>query len=240
MRFGTRVWGLGKFLLLVGALTATFFVFAAVAMRAALRAREVQVPTLVGSTVNDASQALADVGLTLRLDENQRPDDKVPPGRIMQQDPAAGVAARRQRTIRVWLSSGARSTTVPPLVGQTERSARIRLDQDGLQMATVSEFRSPDYAADAVVAQDPAPAARAPGVSVLLNRGEQSTTYVMPDLIGMNGERAAEALRRRGFRVSIVGSQPYSGVPAGTVVRQQPAGGFRVGPADSISIEVSR
>jgi serine/threonine-protein kinase len=150
------------------------------------------------------------------------------------------VPARRQRSIRVWISAGPRATTVPALVGETERTARLRLDQDGLQMATVSEFRSTDYPADAVVAQDPAPASRAPGVSVLLNRGERAITYVMPDLIGMNGERAAEVLRRQGFRVSIVGSQPYAGVPPGTVVRQQPAGGFRVGPSDAISIEVSR
>jgi serine/threonine-protein kinase len=158
----------------------------------------------------------------------------------MQQDPPPGVETRRQRTVRVWVSSGARSTTVPPLVGQNERTARMRVEQDGLAVATVSEFRSPDYPADAVVAQDPAPSSRAPQVSVLLNRGEQATTYVMPDLIGMNGDRAAEALRRRDFRVTIVGSQPYPGVPPGTVVRQQPAGGFRVGPADAISLEVSR
>jgi len=56
----------------------------------------------------------------------------------------------------------------------------------------------------------------------------------------MNGERAAEALRTRGFRVTITGSQPYPGVPQGTVVRQQPAGGFKVGPADAIALEVSR
>ena len=62
----------------------------------------------------------------------------------------------------------------------------------------------------------------------------------MPDLIGLNGERAADVLRARGFRVSIVGQQPYPGVPPGTVVRQQPAGGFQVGPAEAISIEVSR
>jgi serine/threonine-protein kinase len=240
MTVGARVWTVGKLLVLVGALALTFVVFAAVAMRVALRAREVQVPDLVGASVNDASRMLADLGLGLRLDPNQRPDERVPPGQIMQQDPPAGVQARRQRTIRVWLSAGARSTTVPPLVGQTERTARMRLDQDGLEVATISEFRSPDYPADAVVAQYPAPAARAPGVSVLLNRGEQATTYVMPDLIGMNGERAADALRARGFRVSIVGSQPYAGVPPGTVVRQQPVGGFRVGPADAISLEVSR
>jgi len=62
----------------------------------------------------------------------------------------------------------------------------------------------------------------------------------MPDVIGVDGERAADALRRQGFRVSIVGTQPYPGVPPGTVVRQQPAGGFRVGGSDAISLEVSR
>lgn len=240
MPLGTRVWTLGKLLLLVGALAATFFVFAAVAMRVALRSQEVQVPELVGNTVNDATQTLADLGLALRLDPNQRPDERVSAGRIMQQEPLPGAQARRQRTIRVWVSTGPRTTTVPPLVGQTERTARIRLEQDGLEVASISEFRSPDYPADAVVAQDPSPTSRAPRVSVLLNRGEQATTYVMPDLIGMNGDRAAEALRTRGFRVTIVGSQPYAGVPPGTVVRQQPAGGFRVGPAEAISLEVSR
>jgi serine/threonine-protein kinase len=240
MPLHARVWGLGKFLVLVGALVATFLVFALVSMRVALRGREVQVPNLVGATIDGASKAAADLDLALRIDPSQRPDERVPPGSIMQQDPAAGVQIRRQRSIRVWVSSGPRTTTVPALVGQAERTARTRLDEDGLAVATISEFRSPDYPADAIVAQDPAPSTRAPQVSVLVNRGEQSTTYVMPDLIGTNGERAAEALRTRGFRVSIVGSQPYPGVPPGTVVRQQPAGGFRVGPADPISLEVSR
>src|SRR4029077_2002777 len=106
MQLKTRVWGLGKFLLLVGALAATFLVFAAAAMRVALRAREVRVPVLVGHTVNDASETLAGLGLSLRIDPNQRPDDKVPAGRVMQQDPVPGGAARQQRTIRVWVSSG--------------------------------------------------------------------------------------------------------------------------------------
>ena len=240
MPLGTRVWSLGKLLILIGALAATFFVFAGVAMRVALRAREVEVPTLIGRTVNDASQTLAAAGLGLRIDPNQRTDEKVAAGRIMQQDPPAGVRARQQRTIRVWVSTGPRTTRVPLLVGQTERTAQLRVQQDGLEITSVSEFRSPDYAADAVVSQDPPPASRAPSVSLLLNRGEQATTYVMPDIIGMNGDRAADALRSRGFRISIVGSQPYPGVPPGTVVRQQPMGGFQVGPGDPISIEVSR
>jgi beta-lactam-binding protein with PASTA domain len=240
MRLGIRVWNVGKFFLIVGALGATFLIFFGISMRMALRAREVEVPVLVGLTINDATETLAPLGLGLRVDENRRADPKVPLGHVMQQEPDAGMRARRQRTIRVWVSSGPRVTTVPTLVGQTERTARIRLDQDGVQVGTLSEIRSADYPTDAVVAQNPPPASKAPEVSLLLNRGEQATTYVMPDLIGMDGIRAAEAMRSRGFRVTIVGTQTVPGIPVGTIVRQQPAGGYKVGSADPISVEVSQ
>jgi serine/threonine-protein kinase len=158
----------------------------------------------------------------------------------MQQDPVPGVRTRQKRSVRVWVSAGVRATIVPALAGQTDRTARIRLEQDGITVVSTTEIRSLDYPADAVVAQDPAPQVRAPAVSLLINRGEEATTYVMPDVIGTEGVRAAAALRARGFRVTITGSQPYPGIPAGTVVRQTPAGGFRVGTSDSISLEVSR
>ena len=236
----SRVWSLGKFFVLIGALGVTFLVFFGVSMRVALWARDVQVPSLVGRTVNEATAALADRDLALRVEENQRPDDKIEVGKVMQQEPEAGVTSRRQRTVRVWISSGPKRTIVPPLVGQNERAAQSSLQQQGVVVSSVSEFRSSDYPADVIVAQDPAATSRAPEVSILLNRGELSATYVMPDVIGVDGERAADALRRQGFRVSIVGTQPYPGVPPGTVVRQQPAGGFRVGASDAISLEVSR
>ena len=240
MRLGTRVWSVGKFFLLVGALGATFLIFFGISMRVALRAREVEVPALVGLTVNQATASLATLGLGLRVDDNRRADAKVPIGHVMQQEPAAGQRARRQRTIRVWVSSGPRVTIVPALVGQSDRTAQMRLAQDGVQITTRSEIRSADYPTDAVVSQNPPPDSRAAEVSLLLNRGEQATTYVMPDLIGMDGDRAAEAMRSRGFRVTIVGAQSVQGIPVGTIVRQQPAGGYKVASADAISLEVSR
>jgi eukaryotic-like serine/threonine-protein kinase len=237
-RFG--VWSVGRLLLLAAALGGTFLLFFGVALRVALRARVVQVPTIVGKTVNDASQTLGALGLTLKIDPTRRPDERVSANHIMLQDPPAGAAARTPRSIRVWLSAGPRTTTVPQLIGQTERTARIRMEQDGVELGSVSEFRSPDYAADAVVSQDPPPEVKAPKVSLLLNRGEASITYVMPDVIGIDGNRVSDGLRAQGFRVTITGSQPYPGIPPGTVVRQQPQGGFRVAASDPISLEVSR
>ena len=51
---------------------------------------------------------------------------------------------------------------------------------------------------------------------------------------------AADALRSRGFRVAVVGDQPYPGVPTGVVLRQSPQAGFQIAPGEPISLEVSR
>ena len=222
------------------ALGGTFLLFFGVALRVALRAREVQVPVLVGKTVNDASQSLATLGLTLKIEPVRRTDPQVPQNRIVQQDPAGGVAAAGA-AIDPRLDQ--RGTTHDDSTGAGRADGAHGAPPHGTgwcRARFMTEFRSPDYPADAVVSQDPPPAAKAPSVALLLNRGEQSTTYVMPDVIGTDGAHVADALRARGFRVTIVGSQPYPGVPPGTVVRQQPARRLSRGRADPISLEVSR
>lgn len=240
MAFSTRVWSAGKLLLLIVALVATYVVSAALAMRLALKAREVRVPSLVGQPLNKASAALVDLGLALKVDEVRRVEPKVGAGRVAQQDPPPGTVARRGRSVKVWVSAGAQAPVVPKLVGETERTAEMRLQQDGLALAGVSEIRSNDFPADIVVAQDPPAQTRGTSVSLLVNRGQGAAVYVMPDLIGVNGLRAADVLRESGFRVAVVASNPYPGVPPGVVIRQSPQGGFQVGPADTISLEVSR
>ena len=240
MALSTRVWGAGKLLLLGGALAATYVLFAAASMRVALRAREVQVPNLTNRTAHEASAIAAELGQTLKVDDTRRVDPKIGAGRVLGQEPAAGSTARRQRTLKIWLSAGQRASTVPRLIGETERTAQLRLAQDGLTLSEIAEITSQTFAPDVIVAQTP-PAKTAGGnVALLVNRGDRGASYVMPDLIGVNGDRAADILRSRSFRVAVVGSNPYPGVAAGVVIRQSPQAGFQIGPGEPISLEVSR
>jgi eukaryotic-like serine/threonine-protein kinase len=240
MAFRTRVLGAGKLIVLAVALVATYLVFAGASMRLALRSREVQVPDVSNRTANEASAIASNLGLALKVDDIRRPDPKIGAGRVIAQEPAAGSVARRQRSLKIWLSAGPRTTTVPRLVGETERTAQLRLVQDGLALTEVSEIRSQTFAPDVVVAQTPPAKSVSGRVALLVNRGERGASYVMPDLIGVNGERAADILRNRGFRVAVVGSNPYPGVPPGVVIRQSPEAGFQIGPGEPISLEVSR
>jgi beta-lactam-binding protein with PASTA domain len=240
MALRTRVWSAGKLLVLVGALVVTYVLSAFLGMRLALKTREVKVPALGGKTVNEATALLTEAGLNLKVEEGRRLDPKVPSGQIVTQDPPAGVATRRERSVKVWISGGPRSMTIPALSGESERTAQLRLQQEGLALAAMAEIRSGDYPAGTVVAQFPAPKSAASQVALLINRGERGARYVMPDLIGISGERSAEVLRARGFRVSVVGEHPYPGVAAGIVLRQNPQAGFQIAPGEPISLEVSR
>jgi len=240
MALSTRVWGAGKRVLLAGALVLTYLLFAVASMRLALKTRDVVVPPLGSKTVAEAGALLAAAGLNLRVEETRRGDTALPAGQIVSQDPQAGVKTRRERSVKVWVSAGPRATTVPALVGESPRAAEMRARQDGLQVASLAEVRSADYTPDTIIAQSPPAKTSGARVALLLNRRENSGTYVMPDLIGVNGDRAADLLRGRGFRVTVVGDHPYPGVPAGIVLRQSPQGGFQIGLSDPISLEVSR
>jgi eukaryotic-like serine/threonine-protein kinase len=240
MALSSRVWGAGKILILLAALGGTFLLFAFFAVRLAVRANEVSVPDLAGRSVNEASTSLEDLGLTLRVDDNRRVDAKVPAGQILQQDPAPGLFVRRPHSVRVWVSDGQAVIVVPSLVGDTERSAVAKLQQAKLQLTATADVRSHDYPPDAIIAQDPAPGTHGASVALLVNRGERGVSYVMPDLIGVDGDHASELLRGRGFRVAVVGTQPYPGAPSGIVIHQTPAGGFQVGPGEAIALEVTR
>src|SRR5262245_9698891 len=157
MALSTRVWGAGKRVLLAGALALTYFLFALASMRLALKTRDVVVPPLGGKTVAEAGAVLGAAGLNLRVEEARRGDTALPAGQIVSQDPQPGVKTRRERSVKVWISAGPRSTTVPSLLGESQRAAEMRARQDGLQVASVAEVRSGDYTPDTIIGQSPPP-----------------------------------------------------------------------------------
>ena len=232
--------GIAKVAILAGALAATYGLFAFAGLQLALRTREVSVPNIGGLTPQEAQVVLADAGLALRVEPLRRIHQTIEAGLVAEQDPGPGLTTRRQRSVKIWLSSGRTPGSVPTLIGASERAARRRLEENSFTLARLSEIESRRYPTDTVVAQEPPPTGHGQAVSLLINRGERGPTYVMPDLIGVDGILAADILRARGFRVTVVGEHPYAGLPPGVVLRQSPQAGFQIAPGEPISLEVSR
>ena len=231
-----------KYGALVVGLTLTAGISALTTMRVVLRSQEVKVPALLGKRVPEAGGIAAGHRLMLRV-EGRRNDPKVPADRIVAQEPAAGSTLKRQRSIRVWVRLGPRRLTVPAVEGESIRTGRISLEQAQVPVGRVVEVND-GTEEGTILIQHPPPGDTetldAEGAAMLVSLGPASSDFVMPDLIGRSAASVLDTLGRVGLKVTEVKYRSYPGVAPGTVLRQQPPAGFRVGRRTSVSLEVSR
>jgi eukaryotic-like serine/threonine-protein kinase len=227
--------------LLGAALLATLGVSALFTMRVVLSARDVAVPSLAGRVLADAGALAAQRGLTLRI-EGRRHDATVPAEHVVAQEPPPGGTLKAHRAVRVWVSLGPRRVSVPPIEGESARTARIALEQAGVPVARVVEIEDPAAEGTVLVQRPPAGEAdlSSSGASLLVSRGPGGATYVMPDLIGRQAGDVLAALQRAGLKVSDVRYRTYPGVEPGIVLRQTPPAGHPVSAREALSLDVSK
>ena len=124
------------------------------------------VPDLEGLTVASARSRLQALGLRSTI---TKVTSSQPAGTVVGQSPGAGTEVRAGATVRLRVSSGPTTVTVPDVTGIDESSARARLRALGLTVETVEEPTSDPGEDGLVVAQDPPPGTEADdGTSVVL------------------------------------------------------------------------
>src|SRR6266536_1536943 len=127
-----------KYGLLAVALVVTAGLSALTTMRVVLRTQEVVVPSLIGKPLPEAGALASRRRLAIRV-EGRRNDPKVGRDLIVEQEPAAGSALKRQRSIRVWVSLGPRRLMIPAVEGESVRSGRLLLEQAQVPVGRVIE-----------------------------------------------------------------------------------------------------
>ena len=179
------------------------------------------------------------------------------PAQIVSQDPQPGVKTRRERSVKVWVSGGPRAASVPALLGESERTAQLRVAA-GRPAARVVR-RDPLRRLHRRDRRRAEPAAEESDADGRADRrcwsiaASAAQTYVMPDLIGVNGDRAADLLRvarlpRLGRRRSSVprraGRHRAAAEPAGRIPDRRRRSDFARGeplmkPAGNVQIAPS-
>ena len=94
--------------------------------------RPLKVPYLIEKTANEARSSLSAMGLIMQQEEEN--DDEVEAGRIIRQDPAQGVSIEKGSTVIVWISSGPLLSTVPAVIGLSEKEAQTALEDKGFRV----------------------------------------------------------------------------------------------------------
>jgi len=115
--------------------------------------RPIKVPDLIGKTVAEAQSILASRGLTMRRKDEF--NEQMEAGRILRQDPSAGVSAVRGEAVTVIVSKGPLLIKVRDVVGLTKEEAKAQLEADGLVVIFKAGISSPT-AYGKVVNQSPA------------------------------------------------------------------------------------
>jgi beta-lactam-binding protein with PASTA domain len=192
---------LGALAMLAVALTSAF-----IAMRLAIHGREVNVPALVGLTVDEAGRAAADKGLNLNL-ENRFYSTSVPAGHILAQNPAPGSRVRSEWEVRITESLGPQRVQVPDLTGDTERAAAFTIRRLALEQGAIAHLPL-EGDPGVVLAQTPlsnSGGADGPRVSLLLTEAEdtQPPAYVMPSLIGFSYATASARATAMGLHLVV-------------------------------------
>jgi eukaryotic-like serine/threonine-protein kinase len=227
--------------LLGAAVLATLAASALVTMRVVLSSRDVAVPALAGRSLADAGAIAARRGLALRID-GRRHDATVPAEHVTTQEPPPGGTLKAHRAVRVVVSLGPRRVAVPPVEGQSVRTARVALEQAGAPVDRVVEIDSTAPEGTVLVQRPPHGEADLSdgGASLLVSRGRGGASYVMPDLIGRDAALVMASLQAAGFKVADVRYRTYPGVAPGIVLRQVPPAGHPVNPRTALGLDVSR
>jgi len=216
------------------------------AMRFAIHGRDVKIPNLSGLVPTAAEATANDNGLILAVDQKYY-SDTIPEGRIVNQQPAAGVEVRRGWRVHVAVSLGKRQVDIPNVVGESRRAAEINLRRRGLDMASVAEMEADDLPEGQVIAQDPTAMSSnvtSPHVGLLVAVEPQPAAYVMPSFLGRHYADASETIAQAGFvlgKVTTSATQP-GGVPMapGIVLKQIPVPGSKVAMGASVAFEITR
>jgi serine/threonine-protein kinase len=240
MTFRERIEWMFRMGLLVFVLAAAAFLSAVTAMRFAIQGREVDMPNLVGKSSADAQVILQGRGLQIRVVDRIYSD--LPANAVARQSPPAGEHMKNSQDAQVVLSLGPQNVTIPALVGESIRVARVQLLQAGLQLGEVTLYSGDAALSDGVLQQSPPAGTRAatPRVDLLVAETDPPSAYVMPFLIGMAQPDADHLLSTGGLRLAKTTYVPSPQWPKGAVIEQMPDQGSRITADSTVELVVAQ
>jgi eukaryotic-like serine/threonine-protein kinase len=149
------------------------------------------VPDVSGMTYERAATELGDDDLiAFRVDEANA---DVAAGNVIRTDPPAGASVSPQQQVRVYVSTGQETATVPTLEGLGQDAATAALQQVGLTLGSVTPRNDAGLAAGTVISADQAAGSAVP-VGTAVNLVVATGRVVIVDVTGYTIDAATREL----------------------------------------------
>ncbi len=202
------------------------------------KAKTVKVPSVINLKIDDAEKVLEKEGLILQVVKSQY-SSTVPIDCIISQNPAPGEKVKEGTIVKAVISGGSENTVVPDLTGKSFEDAVSILQSKDLNLGDISE-KEDNSPVGTVISQDPASGTVVePGhrVKLTVSIGKFVT---MPNVIGMNVDKAKSLLESQGFRVTEIDTTDIVKVSGKVVLYQYPMPGLKVRPGVEVRLRISK
>jgi serine/threonine-protein kinase len=203
--------------------------------------QEITVPEIVNLPLPRANETVLAVGLELNVIDSQHRDD-VDKDLIISQDPVSGSKVKKGREIKVILSLGPETVTVPDVRGDKLSTATFKLQNAGLNIGATEELYDSKYEEGTIISQFPeaeTKVKRDTEVSVMLSKGAEPERVSMPRLVGRTLEQAKTLLTEAGLNLVQVREEENAAYSSGYVTSQSIPDGTLVEQQTNINISVS-
>ncbi|NUP16098.1 MAG: serine/threonine protein kinase [Streptomyces sp.] len=198
---------------------------------------KVDVPDLVGQSLEDARRTADNVDLTVTVDKREPCADQ-PKGHICEQSPTEGELAKGE-AVSVTVSTGAPKIEVPDVTDKDEDDASRILEDKGFKVK-LRHVESESEDAGTVLKQNPDGGEKVEkGTEVTLTVAKEVEKTTVPDLTGSTVSEARELLTAQNLKLGST-TEVESDSESGTVVGQSTASGADVEPGTAIDIEIAK
>ena len=230
-----------KFLIALGILIAVILVFDFILFPLYVSGSEINVPNVVGMTIDEAFFALDDEDFNPSIADTSF-GVSLPPGRVFLQKPESGKLVKEGRTVYLFVSGGEQVISVPLLKGKSVRDARLSLERIGLKLGSIEEVAS-THPKDMVFDQQFAEGTnirkgQSIGISVSIGKGDGEIE--VPDLIGKSLTEASRILSDSTLTVGKVNYQISSTLLPNTVLDQDPAPGNKLNSGNTVDLFITK
>jgi serine/threonine-protein kinase len=199
----------------------------------------VDVPSLTGLTPDQARGLLEPRGLLLILDE-ERADDRAPPGTLVDQRPLAGSRLRRGEDVHAAVAKAAAPSKVPKVAALTVDAARDLLEQAKLKVGAVTEAPSATLAKGQIIGSSPQAGAEVRADSAVdLQVSAGPSAQPVPSVLGKSRSTAKALLEKAGFAVGSLKYGSNDDYDSGVVIRQDPAANAPAAPGSKVDLTIN-
>ena len=209
----------------------------------ATRPKDVEIPNLVGKNVDEAKDILKQNKLNY-VEESQEYNADVPEGQIISQNPpyVEGRRIKENTDIKVVVSKGTETTTVPKLKGLTKEEAQDAADEAKIKLE-FQEETSKTVEAGVIIKQEKAEGEKVNAgdtVKVYISVGTGIKQVKVISVVGQDEETAKQTLQDLGLVIEKVNYSKDKSQSNGVVLEQSVSAGTTVDEGSKITLKVNK